>query len=475
MGLLPVLLAVAAEALGGTPLDYEVVYRPGDAGRLAVTIGVPDVPLPSTLVMPRAIPMGYGERPYDRFVTDVAAWDAAGAALPVARAEGPRWRIGGEGALRRVSYAVDLARMEREIPGAADASKARPRYVGLLGYSVLAYLEGMEERAYRLRIAAPEGWPILSTLAPSAPPATGALTVSAPGYYALADSQIAMGPDLRVQRVGDVTPLYVALYAEAETDAALVGRLGRQALDAMLDYFGTSPFPRYTIHMEVLKPVSPAHEYGFSMEHLDSGTFFLGVAHRVSTESSEAERERSLYNLAHHIAHSWIPKRCHGEGYFPFSWELAPVIDTIWLSEGFAQYAAIAALAERRPDGASWREKRLEARFRRTLAEAPDSIRRMSAVALSRVASTRYATDFRTGASSFARGGLMAAEMDDLIRSRTEGRKSFRDALRHLIAWSQESRRAFAVEELPDLLAAGTGVDVGAVLRRWLAPYPPGK
>jgi hypothetical protein len=36
-------------------------------------------------------------------------------------------------------------------------------------------------------------------------------------------------------------------------------------------------------------------------------------------------------------------------GYFPFSWELAPVIDTIWLSEGFARYIAIDALADTMP------------------------------------------------------------------------------------------------------------------------------
>jgi predicted metalloprotease with PDZ domain len=176
--------------------------------------------------------------------------------------------------------------------------------------------------------------------------------------------------------------------------------------------------------------------------------------------------------LTHHVAHAWIPKRCSGEGYFPFTWELAPVLDTIWFSEGFAQYAAISALAARRDDGAAYRERLLDVRFRQSLKDAPPFLRRMSTVQLSRLASTRYAEDFRTGRGSFSRGGLMAAEMDDLIRERTGGAKSLRDALRHLVAWSRENRRPFRLEDLPDLLRAGAGVDVRAVTEKWLAPQP---
>jgi len=146
------------------------------------------------------------------------------------------------------------------------------------------------------------------------------------------------------------------------------------------------------------------------------------------------------------------------------------VIDTIWFSEGFAQYAAIVALSEGRADASAYREASVRNRFARRLEQAPDFIRRMSAVELSRAASTRYASDFRTGSGSFARGGMMAAEMDDLIRARTGGRKSLRDALRGLLAWSASQRRAFRLDELAALLEQGAGVDVGAVIEKWLAP-----
>ena len=56
------------------------------------------------------------------------------------------------------------ARLEREILGAADASRARPGYAGLLGYSVFGYLEGWEARPVRLEVAAPSDWPVFTTL-----------------------------------------------------------------------------------------------------------------------------------------------------------------------------------------------------------------------------------------------------------------------------------------------------------------------
>ena len=75
-----------------------------------------------------------------------------------------------------------------------------------------------------------------------------------------------------------------------------------------------------------------------------------------------------LYNFAHHIAHAWVPKRAYGHGYFPFQWELAPVLDSIWFAEGFGQYAAIMAVAAGTPDPAAFREGMLQRRFRANVA-----------------------------------------------------------------------------------------------------------
>jgi predicted metalloprotease with PDZ domain len=97
----------------------------------------------------------------------------------------------------------------------------------------------------------------------------------------------------------------------------------------------------------------------------------------------------------------------------------------------------------------------------------------MPLVELSYVASTRYGEDFRTGRTVFARGGLMAAEMDREIRRASEGKQGLRDGLRGLLAWSAREGRPFAIADLPDHLGKATGVDVRGVLDRWLAPVTP--
>ena len=468
-----VLLLAAAVAGAASPITYRLAYTTPRPGVVEVVMAVGMLPAPAMLVMPRAIPMGYGQQPYDRFVIDVEGEDDGGRPVVVAREDGPRWRLGAEGqALGRIRYRVDVARMEREIQSASDSSRARLGYLSLLGYSVFAFIEGAEDRPARLEVEVPGEWPVLTTLAPRAPPERRRTVGEAKDYYALADSQVVAGPDLEVRPLEGAVPFFLTLYAEAPAEAATLGRLAEEAMAAVVAYFGGAPFAHYTLIQEYLTPVSSRHGYGFSMEHLDSTTASFAADEALTSVSGAERRARTRYGYAHHFAHAWIPKRCYGRGYFPFAWELAPVIDSVWLSEGWAQYAAIDALADALAEGEreAYRRRMVEVRFRRTLEEAPPVIRRMSLLELSRVASTRYGEDFRTGRSVFSRGGMMAAEMDALVREKTGGKKRLRDALRHLVAWSAENRRAFDLGEVAGILKAATGVDVRPVMERWSLP-----
>ena len=94
----------------------------------------------------------------------------------------------------------------------------------------------------------------------------------------------------------------------------------------------------------------------------------------------------------------------------------------------------------------------------------------MPLVPLSRIASTRYSEDFRTGKTLFARGALLAAELDERIRTASAGHKRFRDAARYLMEWSSRNRRGFRVEELPDIFREATGVETRDIWERWLTP-----
>jgi predicted metalloprotease with PDZ domain len=208
------------------------------------------------------------------------------------------------------------------------------------------------------------------------------------------------------------------------------------------------------------------------MEHLDSSTYFLGVDRVINAKTTPQQLEIERFNFAHHIVHSWIPKRFYGAGYLPFRWELAPLIDTIWFNEGFARFIATEALTEHLPEKESQeaRKRRSDA-LRRTLAGMPEFIRNMPLLDLSLIGSVMYSEDFRTGRTLFAKGALMAEEIDALIRQKTGGKKRLRDSLHAMMSWAEKSGRAFRIEELPGLIAKPVGVDekeIKAIMDRWL-------
>lgn len=468
------LLVFPAVSFAQKPLEYRVEYDRSNSSKIHISLRVPDgAEAPLTLVIPRAVPGGYAQRPYDPFVENVRAVSPTASSLEVRREQpGPRWKIGKSGDhFDRVEYDVNLSRMEREILTASDSSKVRDGYVGLLGYSIFAFLLGREEQPIHLEVTGPSEWPVFSTLAPQVPANMGSLVASAPDYYALADSQIVIGPKLQLRRIEGNIPLFLAVYSETEEDLSEESALARDALDKMIGYFGKAPFSHYTVQLELLRPISERHEYGFSMEHLESGTFYFGIDRAISSKSDSHERESQRFNYAHHMAHSWIPKHAYGVGYLPFEWEAAPLIETIWFNEGFARYAVIEAFAEAMPQdqGAAYRQRQLDA-LRKILDEAPQFIRRLSLPDLSREGSFLYGDDFRFGMNLFARGALMAAEMDDRMRARTQEKKSLRDALRYLLDWTEKNRRPFRVEELPVIFRDATGVDTRDILDRWLQP-----
>ncbi len=482
---LPLVIALAlAPAETSSHLRYSLTAaRAGASGvspRVQVTIDLPSDFRSSraTLVMPRAIPMGYGRQLYDQFVNGLSARTRTGAAASVTREDGPRWSIesrAADDAIATIDYQIDLEDMEASILAGGDSSRSRAGFVSILGYSVFAFVEGLEDRAIDLTVSPPDDhpqWPVFSTLAPRAPAAAGLLQTRAADFYGLADSQILIGPGFRVKGLKATPDLFLAIHAEGPVDEAVMAPLAEQAFEALIRYFGSAPFPHFTLLFDYLTPRSPRHSYGFSMEHMESATFGALAEAALTPQSTDRARASWRYNVAHHLAHAWIPKRCAGEGYFPFRWELAPLIDTIWLSEGFGQYAAADALSDVLPaeaDGRPYREMLVEARFRNTLRTMPDFLKRMPLVELSRVASTVYSEDFRTGRTVFSRGGLMAYEMDETLRARTAGRQRLRDALRGLVAWSAREKRPFRIDELSAIFQKATGVDLREAMERGLA------
>jgi predicted metalloprotease with PDZ domain len=450
---------------------YELHY--GGAGDPGVSLRItPKSPLPAPvdLVIPRSYPGGYSFIPYDDFIEDVHAFSPDGKTIACKKdADGPRWRIGQDSErVARIEYRVNVGRMEDRLRDSVESSKIRKNYAGLLGYSVFGYIDGLQQASVTLQVDGPGDWPVLSTLDPHTPVQKGTVNAEATSYDVLADSQVVMGPGVQFRELPGKIDLLVAVYAEGDEDVDAESKLAREALDRVQEYFGDTPFPAYTVLLELLQP-REGHEYNFSQEHDTSGTFSLSVDGATNAHSPDSHRYSSLFNYAHHMAHSWVPKRVWGAGYRPFNWELTPVIETIWFNEGFGRYAGTQAIVQGLPEEErKTRRVRVITRIRGILNDAPPFIKRMPMTLLSQEASFLYATDFRTGMNIFGRGFLMAAEMDDRIQTQTGGKKSMRDAFRALLAWSAANQRAIQVEEMTRIISASTGVDVQDIVARWM-------
>ena len=64
----------AAQQPAEDEIEYTIGYELVPPGILTVEMRVGNALLPQTLAMPRAIPMGYGEQPYDSFVDGIEAF-----------------------------------------------------------------------------------------------------------------------------------------------------------------------------------------------------------------------------------------------------------------------------------------------------------------------------------------------------------------------------------------------------------------
>jgi predicted metalloprotease with PDZ domain len=468
------ILCDPARTLAASPVSqvaYELHY--GGAGDSSVSLRIiPKNPLPAPvdLVLPRSYPGGYSFVPYDDFVENVHAFSQDGKSIECKKdANGPRWAIGqGSERIARIEYRVNVGRMEDRLRDSVESSKIRKNYAGLLGYSVFGYIDGLQQASVTLQVDGPVDWPVLSTLDPRAIVQKGTARAQAASYDVLADSQVVMGSGVQFRELPGKIDLLMAVYAEDDEDVDAESKLAREALDRVQEYFGDTPFPAYTVLLELLQP-REGHEYNFSQEHDTSGTFSLSIDGATNAHSPDSHHYSALFNYAHHMAHSWVPKRVWGNGYRPFNWELTPVIETIWFNEGFGRYAGTQAVVDGLPEEErKTLRERVIARTRGVLNDAPPFIKRMPMTLLSQEASFLYATDFRTGMNIFGRGFLMAAEMDDRIQAQTEGKKSLRDAFRALLAWSATNQRAIQVEEMTQIVSRSTDVDIHDIVARWM-------
>ncbi len=261
----------------GQPIQYHLEQYADNADTLKVSIHLSEpVKGPLYFVMPRSSLGSYGVVFYDKYVQQLEAFDGQGVKIGLSKLpDGPRWRIGNDsGKIQTIRYKISLAQLEAGVEP-SNASKKRPGYTSILNYSVLGYLQGLENTPVSFTVATSAGWQVFSTLEPSADEHFGSLAVEVPNYALLADAQTVIGNQFRLKLFKNApVPLYVLLYSETNTDIDLIGNGGVFALQNLKDYFDTIPFNSYTIIQEYLAPKYADKTLGFTMEHSTSLTGF---------------------------------------------------------------------------------------------------------------------------------------------------------------------------------------------------------
>lgn len=116
------------------------------------------------------------------------------------------------------------------------------------------------------------------------------------------------------------------------------------------------------------------------------------------------------------------------------------------------------------------RMERLADRFRSTVTNLPPELKALNLTEHSYLASTLYSLDFRTGMGIYARGAMMAMDMDRHIRLQTGGAKGMRDVLRYLYNYGRTHPLPIAAEALPALMEQACGVDLRSIYQQWQAP-----
>jgi len=435
------------------PMVYNLAYS-GQSDYVTIHIRFEKPIIDPVLVIPQSAPGTYEITRYIDFIDQVSATDVRGKTHAGVLGDGSFFKFPKAEAITSITYQVDIRDMETRLLGTFASSKLRQNYLGVLGYSVFGFVEGTETWPIDLGIITPETWPIFTTISPKITPEKGTLELRISKFAQLADAQFLMGTEIQLHQVPEAPiPLFIALYSEAPIAIEKVGVRALDALNRLQEYFGFVPMPHYTLCYEFTQPISERHDYGFSIEHLNSMTASLDVSQIDGADSNM----RKFRSMIHHMGHAWIPLRAYGQGYSPFAWQPAPLQDTIWLNEGFIWYVTTYHCME---------DTNLDF-YHNIVNNAPEFIRKLSLKELSLLGSTQYSLDFRIGKNLFARGALLAHALDQHIINQSAGKKSLLDVIKYLMDYTKTHLEGFRYEQFPNLLKQATTVDCDAIWEAW--------
>jgi predicted metalloprotease with PDZ domain len=450
MALAFVYLVLAAGAVPArATIRYEISLARPAQHEFRVTMIIPEV-RQSVVVQIPAWSTLYQIRDFGYHVLGLHASDAAGKPLRVSRSDKQTWTIEGQGEIR-VEY-LDYWDEAGPFGTQLNADHAFLNLAMVLGY---VPNRRAEESVVRFTDV-PQGWRTAVEL----PAADGQQGYRAPGYDALVDAPVEIGPLDMFQFQAAGRTIRVAIHGDSVDHARLTEMLSR-IVQYETGMMGDAPFGEYMFIYHVGRDFG-----GGGMEHANCSTIAVGSAGVLANVS------------AHEFFHLWNVKRIRPQSLEPVDYTREMWTPSLWFAEGVTNMYASYALVR----SGVWNQGQFFSDLTEQINEfeARPARRWQSAEESSRDAWFEKYTlydnpDFSV--SYYNKGQLLGVGLDIVIRDVTDNRASLDDVMRRLNQEYAQKGRFYAdsagiravVEEVIQGAAPGAKVDVGDFFARYVA------
>lgn len=435
-------------ALSHRPFDltYRVTPVSPQAHLFEVELIIEDPPDPLILSLPAWIPGSYMIRDFARNLVRIAASDAAGRPLALAKRDKQTWGLAqslrlADGAIRvrYQVYALDLSVRAAHL----DATHA---YFN--GPSLFLRVHGRDDRSCALELTPPAGdayadWRVATSLTPLDAPSWGFGTYVAEDYLDLIDHPVEMGRfDLVELQVRGV-PHAVAITGRYQADQARLAADLARVCDQQAALFDELPIDRYLFLMTVVGDGYGGLEHRFSSSLLCSRDDLPRPGAGVPSEGYR----RLLGLCSHEYFHLWHVKRIRPRALQEGGLDAEVHTRLLWAFEGITSYYDELALVRSGViDTPAYLQLLAEtlSRVMRTPGRLVQTLAESSFDAWTKF----YKPDENAPnalVSYYAKGALTALALDLTIRRDTQGAHSLDDVLRAL--WERHGRTGIGVDE----------------------------
>ncbi len=288
---------------------------------VTITLDAGDVSM-LDLVLPAWTPGSYMIREYARHVQGFTAHSADGTALPWRKTAKDAWQIerglATQIIVRYQVYANELTVRTSHLDGTHG-------YIN--GACVFMYAPERTAEPLEVRVAPPDGWQVTTALEPVA--ADGSeLVFRAADFDELVDSPLECGTQRVLPFEVDGIPHRLAIWGRGNEDEARLVADTRRIVEVQRDFFGSLPYPHYTIILHL------TDGRGGGLEHRNSVTNMLDRW----TFQPERSYERYLSLTSHELFHVWHVKRLRPAPLGPFDYQRENYTRLLWLMEGATSY-----------------------------------------------------------------------------------------------------------------------------------------